>query len=91
MLGSSSGTLAAVIVPSRATADPASAREDLAKDHLEDERQNRGHQGDPDDRLVHVGHRGPARDPHAEVKAVDLQGDPDGQRGEPEAVDRRPA
>ena len=69
---------------------PGQRGEDLAIDHLEDERQDRGHQRDPDDRLIHVGHRGPARDPHAEVKPVDLQSDPDGQRRQTEAVDRRP-
>ena len=90
MLGSRSGTLAATIVPRSATAGPGQRREDLAIDHLEDKRQNRGDQRDPDDRLVHVGHRGPARDPHAEVKAIDLQSDPDGQRGETDAVNRRP-
>ncbi len=63
MLGSRSGTLAAMIVPRSATADAGQCRENLAKDHLEDERQNRGHERDPDDRLIHVGHGGPARDP----------------------------
>ena len=90
MLGSRSGTLAATIVPRRATAEPGQRREDLAIDHLEDERQNSRHERDPDDRLIHVGHRGPARDPHAEVKAIDLQRDPDRQRRRADAVNRRP-
>ena len=73
MLGSSSGTFAAVIVPSSATAEPASADVHLAEDQLEDQREHRGDQRDPDHRLVHVRHRRPARDLDPQVEAVDLQ------------------